>query len=219
MEEGTIAVVRGRGIVIVDSSVLLAAVRSADRVVLDLGAGDGRWVYRLARSHPDWFCLAVDANASAMREASFRAGRKPSRGGAANVWFVRAAVEALPEALRGLADEIHIHMPWGSLLRGVLKPQPEVLEAIARIGKAGAALRIRVNCAALNDLLIVERLGLHRSGHETARDVLTAPYAAAGMHVDRVDVDSLEVATSWGRRLSGRRHPGRVLAIDGTVRK
>ncbi len=218
MEDGTIAVVRGKQIAIVHGSMLRSAAAAAARVVLDLGAGDGRWIYRLARAHSDWFCVAVDANASGMREASFRAGRKPSRGGAANAWFVRASAEAPPPALWGLADAIHIHLPWGSLLRGILRPQPEVLAAIARLGKPGAALRIRVNCSILDDLSMMERLGLPHRGHEMDEDTLAGPYADASITLDRVDRDRPDAVTSWGRRLAGP-HPARVLALDGTVRK
>jgi len=158
MEEGTIAVVRGKQIVIIKGVALRACAAAALRAVVDLGAGDGKWIYRLARVHPEWLCVAVDANAAGMREASRRAGRKPSRGGAANAWFIRASAEALPPALGGLADEIHIHLPWGSLPRGLLRPEPALLARIARLGRPGAVLSIRVNRSVLDDPLIQWRL-------------------------------------------------------------
>src|SRR2546426_7896288 len=37
-----------------------------------------------------------------------------------NVLFLQAAVEDLPAELDRVADEIHIHFPWGSLLRALL---------------------------------------------------------------------------------------------------
>lgn len=218
MEHGTIAVVRGKQVVVLTGSALRAAAARAEHVVLDLGAGDGRWIYRLARRQPGWVCVAVDANASGMREASFRAGRKPNRGGAANAWFVRAVVETPPPPLWGLADEIHIHLPWGSLLSGVLAPHPEVLAGIARLGKAGAALAIRVNGSALDDPTMMARLGPRRRGHEMVEESLAGPYAAAGITLDHVGLDRQDPVTTWGRRLGGR-HPARVLALDGTVTK
>ena len=49
-----------------------------------------------------------------------QARRKPARGGAPNALFIVAAAEALPEPLTGIADEITINYPWGSLLRIVV---------------------------------------------------------------------------------------------------
>ena len=46
--------------------------------------------------------------------------RRASRGGPTNALFVAAAAERLPAELRGLADELTILLPWGSLLRGTL---------------------------------------------------------------------------------------------------
>jgi len=46
--------------------------------------------------------------------------RRASRGGPANALFVVAAAERLPAELRGLAGELTILFPWGSLLRGTL---------------------------------------------------------------------------------------------------
>ena len=100
---------------------------AAARVVGDLGAGDGRWIYRIARAHPTWFCVGVDATTDGIRETARRAERKPTRGGAPNVWCIRAALEALPAALDGLVDEVHVPLPWGSLLRAVVAPAPETL--------------------------------------------------------------------------------------------
>ena len=61
----------------------------------------------------------MDANAKPLEKPSMKATRKPAKGGLANAMFVQAAVEDLPVEFDGVADEIHIHFPWGSLLRAV----------------------------------------------------------------------------------------------------
>ena len=100
MDGECLHVVQGKRFEVVDGRELRRAAAAAERVVVDLGAGDGRWVYRRARAHPAWVGVALDANAAGMRETARRAGRKPARGGAANAWFIRAMVAALPPAWR-----------------------------------------------------------------------------------------------------------------------
>ena len=62
-----------------------------------------------------------------------KATRKIAKGGLPNVLFVQAAVENLPEELNEVADEIHIHFPWGSLLRAVVGGDESVLQSLRRI--------------------------------------------------------------------------------------
>jgi len=67
-----------------------------------------------------------------------KATRKIAKGGLPNVLFVQATVENLPEELNESADEIHIHFPWGSLLRSVAlgefgKQKPEDVFKFLRV--------------------------------------------------------------------------------------
>ncbi len=87
-------------------------------IIVDLGTGDGRFVYQSARQNPARFYLGIDASANLLEKVSEKIHRKPAKGGLKNALFIQAAVEALPEELEGIADEVHIHFPWGSLLKG-----------------------------------------------------------------------------------------------------
>lgn len=197
---GTIDVVRGRKIERTEGGWLRDRARAAERVVVDVGTGDGRGAYRLARANPGWLVVGVDASADRLREVSFRAGRKPARGGSPNAVFVRASLERLPEAFERVADEVSVDYPWGTLLRAALGADLDGLRALARIGKPGARLAVRVNLSALDG-----------SAPEEAR--VRAAYAAAGIRVGRARADDGAEATTWGRRLGARA----VLAIEGTV--
>jgi 16S rRNA (adenine(1408)-N(1))-methyltransferase len=88
--------------------------------VVDLGTGDGRAVLGRARRDPDALVIGIDASAGAMAESSLRAARPVRKGGLPNALFVVAAAERPPEELIGIAAEVTILMPWGSLLRGAL---------------------------------------------------------------------------------------------------
>jgi len=93
-------------------------------VSIDVGTGDGQAVLRRASAAPGTLVIGLDAVAEAMADASRRAARAARKGGLPNACFVVAAAERLPPELRGLADEVTVHFPWGSLLLGMLR-QPE----------------------------------------------------------------------------------------------
>jgi 16S rRNA (adenine(1408)-N(1))-methyltransferase len=83
-----------------------------------------------------------------MAEVSRRAARAADRGGQPNVLFVASAAERPPAELIGLADEVSILFPWGSLLRGLLGTAPNADDAaigIASLLKRGGRLSALVS--------------------------------------------------------------------------
>ncbi len=108
-----------------------------------------------------------------------------------------------------------MHLPWGSLLRSVVAPEPETLRRITRLCRSGAAVCVRVNAAILDDPAITARLNLPAAGKHILEARLASAYAAAGIQA-RIRRAEVDLSTSRARRLHAGR-PMRVLAIDGTL--
>lgn len=113
-----------------------------------MGTGDGRAVSGRAAAEPRTLVIGVDADASAMQEASRRAARPPAKGGRANALFVVAAAERPPSELECVADEITITLPWASLLDGVLGRNDAVAAGLASLTAPGGRVRAVVSIAA-----------------------------------------------------------------------
>lgn len=191
----------------IDESSKSLSDHTGEGVVIDIGTGDGRFVYRAAREDPRKFYIGVDANARALEAISMKATRKPKKGGAPNALFVQAAVEDLPEEFDGTADEIHIHFPWGSLLRAVVLGDEDVLCSLKRISAPEAMLEIVIGIDPVRDKTEIERLGLPEIDADYLRDVLVPKYEAAGFElVESGSMDAEEwskLETSWARKLQG----------------
>jgi 16S rRNA (adenine(1408)-N(1))-methyltransferase len=108
-------------------------------------------VYQSALIEPTKFFIGIDAQAKALEKISEKIYRKPAKGGLPNVLFLQAAVENLPPELDGVADEIHIHFPWGSLLRAVVSADADVLSHLRRICAPGCLLEIIVGLDPVRD--------------------------------------------------------------------
>ena len=108
-----------------------------------MGAGDGGYVLHRARTEPRTFAIAIDASAYALARAAWSA----KRGHLANAAFLVEGVERLPPELGCLADEVTVHFPWGSLLRGLLDGSSAVVGSVAGLMKNGAELRVLVSAA------------------------------------------------------------------------
>jgi 16S rRNA (adenine(1408)-N(1))-methyltransferase len=160
---------------------------------VDLGTGDGRYVY-----------------AAAMADVSRRAAEKPRRGGLPNALFVVAAVEALPAELDSVADLVTCHFPWGSLLRGLVAADPAIMTGITRIMRPGAALSM------LLSVTEQDRGGGVEPIDEPTLGALIEAYRGYGLVVAEARLatpDDITAAHStWAKRLGvGRMRPAWLL--------
>lgn len=176
-------------------------------MVFDIGTGDGRFVSRMAAENPDKFFVGIDANAKPLEKPSMKATRKPSRGGLPNALFVQAAVENLPEEFDDSADEIHIHFPWGSLLKAVCVGDPLVLSSLCRIAAPECLLEIVIGIDPERDASEILRLDIPELNAKYFSEVLIPRYEAAGFELIESGVMSADewsgMETSWARKLHG----------------
>jgi 16S rRNA (adenine(1408)-N(1))-methyltransferase len=197
-----------------------AAVRAGYRdLVVDLGTGDGKHVTSLARQRSDALVVGVDAGPDAMRTTAQRAARKPAKGGVPNALFVWAAVEDFPPELTRIT-EVHVLMPWGSLLRALIAPDTAVLRAVAERCVAGATLLITMNLHAWRPP-VPEVGSTPEPTPETVLDDLAVHYAGAGWRLDAAwylsDAEIAALGTSWTKRLGSSRTELAVLGLRGRV--
>jgi len=188
-------------------------------LVVDVGTGDGKHVLAVARARPDALVVGLDAGPDAMRRTALRAAAKPAKGGTPNALFVWAAAEQWPD---GLVDvtEVHCLMPWGSLLRALVRPEPDVLGAVAAHCRPGAPFLVTLNLHAWRPP-VPEVGDTPEPTPESALADLAPAYARAGWSLTAADylgADELAaLGTSWTKRLGSSRAALDVLALRGTI--
>jgi 16S rRNA (adenine(1408)-N(1))-methyltransferase len=181
--------------------------RTGEGVVIDLGTGDGLFVYQSARENPNRFYIGIDPNPRGLEKLSEKIHRKPAKGGLPNVLFVQSAIEDLPAELDGVADEVHVHFPWGSLLRAVATGEPSALAGLRRICAPGALLEIVIGIDPERDRSEIDRLDLPALSTEYLDSAVAPRYREAGFEVLELGTLSPSewphLRTSWAKRLSG----------------
>ena len=152
-----------------------------------------------------------------MRELSGRAHRS----GAANLLYVRAAVEDLPAELTGVADRVSVVLPWGSLLAAVARPSPPALRSIRALCQPRAMLTVLLGVDAVRDGAEAARLGLPPLDAAWLAGPLAAEYAASGFTIERVrQLEPRDLArwpSTWARRLA-HGHARSVFQVEARAR-
>ena len=194
---------------------------TGEGVVIDIGTGDGLFVYQSARQNPNKFYIGIDPNVSPLKKISEKIHRKKSKGGASNVLFVNASVEELPQEFDGVADEVHVHFPWGSLLRAVAAGDVNILQNIRRMCADDGVLEIVIGIDPERDQAELNRLGLQSVTVQFIDETLVTHYREAGFRiVERGELrakDWPEFKTSWAKRLKGNENRPLIYVIARAV--
>lgn len=140
-----------------------------------------------------------------MAESSRRAARSQRKGGRPNALFVVASAERPPRELLGLADELTIVFPWGSLLRGALALDDAAGRGIAALLRPGGTAEILLSVTERDELDIPPPTD--RSGAE-----LASRWSTLGLCVEAFRPATAEeiaaTRSTWARRLAaGRARP------------
>lgn len=204
--------VRGKKIVDLSGAELAARRAEYDRFVVDVGTGDGKHAYHLAQRNPGALVIGLDAAKDNLRKVSARTDVK-------NLLFLWCPVEQLPEELTGI-DELHVLMPWGSLLRAMLGEPPSVLMSLASRCAPPASFLVTLNLHAWRPP--VPEVGQHpEPTPDTVASELAEVYARNGWTIERAwyldQAGIAELATSWTRRLNSSREQLEVLALRGSI--
>jgi len=203
----------GKGRVVALDAAALAELRAGyARVAVDVGTGDGRFAYHLASSDPHLLVIGIDALAEPMAERAATAARKPPKGGRPNLLFVHAAIETLPAELTHVADEVHVLLPWGALLEGIVLARDEVLAGIASLCRPGGSVAVTLNGEIWVDSTPTRYEPLPVPTPEYVAEVIAPGFARHGIVLDAARYSTAEEAkglpTTWARKLGhAREHP------------
>lgn len=198
-------VIRGKTFQHLDLDGLRARVKNYERVILDLGTGDGRYVRFLADQHPDYFVIGVDTCRENLRTCS--------RLDLPNALFVIASAQDLPQEFDGLISQVTINFPWGSLLKSLLTGDAALMSGLARIAKPHTQIDLRLNggapaeagsCLESGTQAIFDHI--HRQGWN-ARN----PYLMDGHTLQHFP-------STWAKRLAYGRDP-RAIALSARFAK
>lgn len=195
--------IRGRTSLDLDFIGLKDRLTNYNRILLDLGTGDGRYVRTLAERHPDWFAIGVDACRENLREHS--------RAKLPNMLFVIANAQALPGEFSGLFSHVTINFPWGSLLESLLTSEPGLMRGLSSVSRPDTQIEIHLNGGALAETgaSLEAGAGTIHENMNLSGWRLRNPYP--------LDNHALRnFPSTWAKRLAHGRDP-RAMALNGKM--
>lgn len=176
------------------------------RVVIDVGTGDGKNVYKSAKSTPDTLYIGLDAAAQNMTDTAKKLIKKPEKGGLSNCLLVVGTAENPPIELQGKADELTVYFPWGTLLQGVACAQKEMLFKLHALCKTGADFTFVTTYSPSFEAAEIEKRGLPALSIDFWEGEYKENVAPMGFLVEEVALHDNSYAalfeSAWAKRLA-----------------
>lgn len=171
----------------------------------DLGTGDAKYIYRLARENPNHLFVGIDSNDGPLFHPAWKKKRKVPRGGLPrdNLQLVHSSIQSLPDSLTNVANRISINFPWGSLLNDLTSGCESIIEKVATLAKPEAEFSVLLNASIYHDPSYVDRLQVANMLEPAQQEKLRRVLIRAGFRGIQIDpMPNMDRRTSWGQHLT-----------------
>jgi 16S rRNA (adenine(1408)-N(1))-methyltransferase len=193
--------IRGKTSVDLDLNEFKNRLKNYNRIILDLGTGDGKFAFHYAEKFPTNFVIGLDSCRENLQEYS--------REKLPNLLYVIANAQSLPYELSGMISHISINFPWGSLLAGLLIGGSNLMCELESITQPNTTIDIRLNGGAMSEMGICLEAGASQI-QEKMREVGWQIKNPSLMKIS----DLKKFPSTWSRRIAVGRDP-RAISLSG----
>lgn len=189
------------------------------QVEIDLGTGDGRYVFKNAIKNPNTFYLGIDPSHKQLEIYKKKANRKKIE----NVEFLVGSLENLPTEYQNKADVVTSILPWGSLLQTLAEPNVENLKKITNLLKPQGILKVVLGYAQETEPTETTRLTLENITEPYIRKTLIPKYQQAKLSPLRITpltkIELKNIQSTWAKKLAfGKDRPMFYLEFQKNMR-
>ncbi|HSX39577.1 MAG TPA: class I SAM-dependent methyltransferase [Candidatus Saccharimonadales bacterium] len=172
------------------------------KVVIDLGTGDGRFIFKSALANPNNLYVGIDPSQTQLEIYSQKALKNKLN----NTLYVLGSIEKLPQELDDKAHQMHIFLPWGSLLQAIVKPDIVLLNQLLHLLKPFAELEIILGYNPETEPTETARLEIAKIDATYIEEKILPAFSSAGFEkalykkLTRQDLKKFE--TTWSKKLT-----------------
>jgi 16S rRNA (adenine(1408)-N(1))-methyltransferase len=171
-------------------------------VVVDMGTGDGRFVYKSAISNPNTLFIGIDPSEKQLQIYSKKALRSKLN----NALFVVGSIENLPINTQGFADKLNTNLPWGTLLMNVVKPTKETISKLYSLLKKDGEIDITFGYTPELEPSETKRLDLPVIGNELIKDNIIPLFESCNLvlqdYKELSKKELIDIETTWAKKLN-----------------
>ncbi|MBI2414390.1 methyltransferase domain-containing protein [candidate division WWE3 bacterium] len=195
-------VVQGSKIKDLDAKGFKELCKNFSEKILDIGTGDGRFVFKNAQQNPHIFYVGLDPNQKQLEIYSKKINKFRLR----NTLLILGSIEIFPIELENMFDKIYVHFPWGSLLGGIANAQIDLLKNLVLGLETNGILQIIFGYSSEAEPTQTDRLSLDSIDAKRIKEVIVPAFNKLGLELEKVEKiekeELSEIETTWGKKLA-----------------
>lgn len=193
--------IKGNKLIEINKNKFLEMTKHFEKIEIDLGTGDGRFVFKNSMENPDTLYIGIDPSQKQMQTFS----KKSVREKLDNTLFVLGSIEIPPKELKSIADTVHVNFPWGSLLGNIVNTNPQAIKNISNLIKPRGELKIIIGYSHKAEPTEVERLNLDKINGDYIKEEISPAFEKENLKLNKVTTllkkDLAKIESTWGRKL------------------
>jgi len=195
-------IVRGNKTLDFSDEELIELAGNFNRVVLDLGTGDGRFVYKSAIENPGTLYIGVDPSEKQLQTFSKKVVRKKLE----NALFIVGSIEVFPNDFEIKVDTVVVNFPWGSLMEKVVRPDLETVGFFKKLLKSDGGLELTFGYSEDFEPTETTRLNLPEINEDYVREKIVAEFEKSGFKLTKLAQlshnETQNIQTTWSKKLT-----------------
>lgn len=194
-------IVKGNNLEELNKNELEALLQEYEKVVVDIGTGDGRFIFKSAAKNPQNFYIGVDPAQKQLEIYS----KKANKNKITNCLFVLGSIEHFPTELKGVADSVYVILPWGTLLKALIAAEQAVLDLLNSLFRNSGFIQLIFGYSQDAEPGEVSRLGLEKLNLNYIYEKMVPAFIHSGFKVgcvaDLKKEDLAEFESTWSKKL------------------
>ena len=189
----------------ISKSEFLEILSGYNRFVIDIGTGQGAFVYHNALYNKECFYIGLDACADSMKKYSIKQYKKRIK----NLVYVVMNAQNIDDILFEKFSEIYINLPWGSLLEGIFNEDLNVIKSISMLCKRNCKINICFSYDERFEEREIVKRNLPKINEECFADRFKLMYKKYGIDIksfDCVSKEELKFESKWKYVLNSSRN-------------
>lgn len=176
-----------------------------ENVVIDLGTGNGKYLYEKAILDHSSFFIGIDPITDNIIEYQKKKRKHLKNHNINNVLFVVSSIEDITNDLYGIGNKIYVNFPWGSLLEGVVKGNKSILTNISNLLKSDGQVDFVFTYSSIYEEGEIKKRGLPKLSLNYFDKDLRNLFKIGGLNIDDFGYlaeNSLKsIGTLWAKKI------------------
>ncbi|OGC45374.1 hypothetical protein A2V49_00770 [candidate division WWE3 bacterium RBG_19FT_COMBO_34_6] len=190
-------IIKGKKILEITDLEFENIIKNFQKVYLDIGTGDGKFVYKNALEEKYILWVGLDPSQKQLEIFSKKINRKKMT----NCLLILGSIEILPVELNGKIDKIFVNYPWGSLLQAIIIPSREIIQSFRNLLKPNGILEITFGYAKDHEPSETVRLNLPELSQDIIQKEIIPKYEFENLKLIGFNPNVDSGNSTWAKKL------------------